>query len=259
MVLLLFLWTTLLIVDSLTGPHLSLNPLYLVPLCFTTWCLGRVAGFITGLVAVIATFYINGPGDGLALHSTTITAWNAAMRTFAVVFMILFVGAFRRTFDREQANARIDPLTGLGNRRSFDSECSRLELTTARDNRILLCGLIDVDDFKSVNDRYGHAVGDEVLRIVARSLVSAVRPYDITARLGGDEFAFCLAVRDEVAARLKTQKIHDLISAALKASEWSVTCTLGAATGVDIDATLIVADLAMYKSKDAGKDSWLFA
>ncbi|WP_368077277.1 diguanylate cyclase [Sphingomonas faeni] len=82
------------------------------------------------------------------------------MKTFSVIFIILLVGAFRRAFDRERANAQIDPLTGLGNRRSFQRECKRLELSALRDNRLLLCGIIDLDDFKEVNDRHGHAAGD---------------------------------------------------------------------------------------------------
>lgn len=201
------IWSAVFIVDGITGPHFSLNTIYLVPLCFTVWCLGRIAGLLSGLLGVAVTLYFNGFGDGLSAQASSVPTataiWNASMRAFGVIFIILFVGAFRRTFDRERATARIDPLTGLGNRRYFRGECARLELASARDDRILLCGVIDVDDFKSVNDQHGHAAGDEVLRIVAEALASAVRPYDITARLGGDEFAFCLAVRDEASAEKK--------------------------------------------------------
>ncbi len=109
--------------------------------------------------------------------------------------------------------------------------------------------MIDVDDFKSVNDRYAHVPGDEVLRILAVSLGSALRPYDVIARLGGDEFAFCLALPDEAAAQRQAQRIHRVVSEALKALESMVTCTLRAATGTDISVTLAEADRAMYKSR----------
>ena len=256
-------WCVLIATDSMTGPHFSLNALYLVALCFTTWCLGRIAGLASGLVGVLATLALNGFGDGLSAQASSVpmvTAfWNASMRLFAVAFIIFFVGAFRRTFDRERQNARIDPLTGLGNRRSFRSESRRMELSSARDGRILLCGLLDVDDFKGVNDRLGHAEGDEVLRVVARSLTSALRPYDITARLGGDEFVFCLAVRDEAAAERKTREIHDAVALALQSAGGVATCSLGATTGLDVATAMKRADAVMYHAKADGKGTWRFA
>ncbi len=259
---LILTWGAVLFLDGTLGPHISLNAVYLAPLCFTVWCLGRIAGFVSGLTVVAVTLYLNGFGDGLPAQASTASvstaAWNAGVRVFGVMFIILFVGAFRRTFDQERANAQIDPLTGLGNRRAFKIECSRLELANARDHRILLCGLIDVDDFKSVNDLHGHAAGDEVLRIVADALLSAVRPYDATARLGGDEFAFCLAVRDTASAERKSGKIHDAVMAVLNQTDYGATCSLGAATGLDVADTLRIADQALYQAKDAGKSEWVF-
>ncbi|RXD07449.1 GGDEF domain-containing protein [Sphingomonas sp. UV9] len=259
---LILLWSAVLIVDGATGPHLCLNSVYLAPLCFTVWCLGRIAGVVSGLIVISVTLQLNGFGDGLSAQASTVStstaALNAGVRVFGVTFIILFVGAFRRTFDQERANAQIDPLTGLGNRRAFKRESSSLELASARDNRILLCGLIDVDDFKAINDRYGHAAGDDVLSIVADALLSAVRPYDVTARLGGDEFAFCLAVRDTASAERKSGKIHDAVMAALTKTEYGATCSLGAATGVGVAETLRVADQTLYRAKDAGKSIWAF-
>ena len=256
------IWIALVALDGMTGPHYSFSSLYLVLLCMTTWCFGRIVGLASGALAIAATLYLNGFGDGLSAPASSVpalaAAWNASMRGVGVVFIILLVGAFRRTFDQEQANALIDPLTGLGNRRSFQRECKRQEMTARRDRRILLCGVIDLDGFKAVNDQHGHAAGDEVLRIVAQALGAAVRPYDVTARLGGDEFAFCLTVRDEAAGQLKAGRIHEAVMAAMEASEWSATCSLGAATGSDVEQALRVADKIMYEAKALGKSSWIF-
>jgi len=256
------IWVIVFVLDGSTGPHFSLNTVYLLPLCFTVWCLGRVAGLMSGLLGVAVTLYLNGFGDGLSAQASTVPTataiWNAGARSFGVLFIILFVSAFRRTFDRERAAASIDPLTGLANRRAFQIECARLELASVRDDRILLCGVIDVDDFKSVNDQHGHAAGDEVLRVVATALASAVRPYDITARLGGDEFAFCLAVRDQASAERKSGKIHRAIMTALQSTDVPATCSLGASTGTDFTDTLLTADQTMYHAKQTGKSSWRF-
>ena len=253
------IWIALFALDGMSGPHYAFSSLYLVLLCMTTWRFGRIAGLASGALAIAFTLYLNGFGDGLSAQASSVpdlaAAWNASMRGVGVVFIILLVGAFRRTFDQEQANALIDPLTGLGNRRSFERECKRQELAAQRDRRILLCGMIDLDRFKAVNDQYGHAAGDEVLRIVAQALGAAVRPYDITARIGGDEFAFCLTVRDEAAGQRKAGRIHEAVTAAMETSEWPATCSLGAATGSNVEQALRVADKAMYEAKALTKSS----
>ncbi|MES3092368.1 diguanylate cyclase [Sphingomonas aerolata] len=255
-------WIGLVALDGMTGPHYSFNSMYLMLLCVTTWCFGRIAGLASGALAIAATLYLNGFGDGLSSQESSVpafaAAWNASMRGVAVIFIILLVGAFRRTFDQEQANALIDPLTGLGNRRLFEQDCKRQELAAQRDRLILLCGVIDLDDFKAVNDQHGHAAGDDVLRVVAQALSTAVRPYDVTARIGGDEFAFCLTVPDDAAGQRKAGRIHEVVMAAMEASQWAATCSLGAATGIDAKQALHVADKVMYGAKSSKKSSWLF-
>ncbi len=253
------IWAGLFVLDAVTGPLYSLNSAYLVPLCLTTWCFGRIAGLIAGTSAIVTTLHLNGFADQLSARAASITAaaavWNASMLVLGVIFIILLVSAFRRAFDHESRNALMDPLTGLGNRRSFQREGKRQESLAARDRRILLCGVIDLDGFKAVNDQYGHAAGDEVLRIVAHALSASVRPYDITARLGGDEFAFCLTVRDEAAGERKSSSIHQALIAALETSQWRATCSLGAATGSDFEQAIRIADKIMYEAKSIKKST----
>lgn len=260
--LLIVLWACVLTLDASTGRLVSMSSLYLVPLCFTTWCLGRIAGLLSGAAGVVLTLLINGFGDGLSAQASIvpvpIALWNAGMRIFAVVFVILFVGAFRRAFDRERAVARVDPLTGLGNRRSFLLESRRLSLERNPDNPVLLCGLIDLDDFKHVNDIHGHAAGDEALRVAAAALRTAVRQDDALARIGGDEFAFCLLVANEYVAKVKCQEIHDAVSVALTKRQWETTCSLGASAQNTLGAAFCVADNALYAAKSAGKGTWRF-
>lgn len=256
------LWLAVAALDAGTGPQITVTSLYALPLCFTTWCLGRVTGLAAGATALAFTLGVNGFGDGLSAQaasaSVAVGVWNVAMRLFWVIFFILLVGAFRRTFDRERLNARVDPLTGLGNRRAFEIESRKLALACARDERALLCGLIDLDDFKTTNDRFGHADGDTVLQTAASALLASVRPYDVTARLGGDEFAFCLAVRDVAAGERKAGDIHARLSQALAQDGSTSTCSLGATIDQDVAQGLRTADAAMYRSKRTGKGQWIF-
>lgn len=249
-------WLLLILTDAATGRMLSINGLYLIPLCLTTWCLGRWPAFATGAAAVGITSWINGFGDGLSAQASTIpsaiAAWNSGIKIFAVVFIILMVSAFRRVFDRERRHARIDPLTGLGNRRAFVIERQKLQLAGARDNRIMLSGVFDLDAFKTINDQYGHAAGDQTLRVAADALNSAVRPYAVTARFGGDEFAFCLLVRDREAALQVVAKIHRSVSAALSALSWPASCSMGAIVSEVTENGFDRADAAMYGAKQGG-------
>lgn len=255
-------WTLIVGIDAGTGRMVSVSGLYLVPLCFTVWCLGRLAAFIAGGAAVVITLLINGFGDGLSAQASSVpfaaAIWNAGMRVFAVVFIILAVAAFRRTFDRERENARIDPLTGLGNRRSFMIESRKLSVLALRSDRILLCGLIDLDDFKRVNDTHGHAAGDQTLSRAAEALSGMLRSYDAVARIGGDEFAFCLLVRNEKSAQTKCREIHEAVTAALAVMPWRPSCSLGASAQTSLRAAFCVADNALYVAKGEGKSTWKF-
>jgi diguanylate cyclase (GGDEF)-like protein/PAS domain S-box-containing protein len=166
--------------------------------------------------------------------------------------------------DRKRLEAELerqalhDPLTGLGNRILLQS---RLEVATARrgpDNDVAVL-LIDLDGFKEVNDTWGHALGDEVLRIVASRLGSLARPTDTVARTGGDEFVLLCPETDQVAAVAIGHRIIESLRAPLSVN--SITVRLGASVGVahqrggtaDPDAMLIAADHAMYAAKRAGR------
>jgi diguanylate cyclase len=166
--------------------------------------------------------------------------------------------------DRKRLEAELerqalhDPLTGLGNRILLQS---RLEVATARrgsDNDVAVL-LVDLDGFKEVNDTWGHAVGDEVLQIVASRLRGLARPSDTVARTGGDEFVLLCPETDQAAAVAIGQRIVASIRTPLSAGP--VTVRLGSSVGVahqrggtaDPDAMLIAADHAMYSAKRAGR------
>lgn len=168
----------------------------------------------------------------------------------------------RRQVEEELGyQAAHDPLTGLANR---DALLRRLTtLTDARQATPFAVALIDLDDFRTVNDAYGHAYGDRILEIVAERLESLVDHDDLVARLGGDEFALVLAgvgpdrdteeLFSAVRDRLSDPIDLDIVSVRLSASMGVV---LSPPHTGDADAMIRDADTAMYVSKTAGRDRW---
>ena len=158
--------------------------------------------------------------------------------------------------------SREDSLTGLLNRRALDAELSRECMRAARHGRPLALALLDVDDFKRINDEFSHATGDDVLVAVARCLDVARRGSDLVARLGGEEM---VVVFPETTAE-EAQRACELMRASLAAFDWStlglglhnkITASIGLATYQENDsprALLHRADQAMYAAKRGGKD-----
>ena len=145
--------------------------------------------------------------------------------------------------------AEIDSLTDVANRRAFDSVVESMRASL--DERPVAVLLVDVDDFKRVNDTRGHAAGDSVLRVVAGVLAAEVRSGDIVARLGGDEFGVLLPGAGPRAAYLVADRMAKVIGA-LEGED--VTVSIGVANGATsaVIDTLHAADLAMYVAKRAG-------
>jgi diguanylate cyclase (GGDEF)-like protein len=170
--------------------------------------------------------------------------------------------AFKRTYALEAAErgANIDVLTRLPNRRYFD-EALAIESPRRRANDSMGLLMVDIDHFKILNDRFGHATGDRVLRAVARAIAGAVRDEDTPARYGGEEFAVLLRRTDkegavEVGERIR-RAVVKLHPASLGISE-PVTVSVGVAVagdeGIPVKRLVERADQALYKAKRQGRD-----
>ncbi|MDN5780410.1 MAG: diguanylate cyclase [Luteimonas sp.] len=155
---------------------------------------------------------------------------------------------------------RIDVLTGLPNRRHWDEAADNELARYLRSRRPAVVMLIDVDNFKEVNDANGHAMGDEVLRRVAQVLRSSLREIDTPARYGGDEFAVVLPETDVHGAREVAERIRTGFLKARGEAAAAEHCTLSIGLAeadrllVDADDWVRRADAAMYGAKAAGRD-----
>jgi diguanylate cyclase (GGDEF)-like protein len=154
-----------------------------------------------------------------------------------------------------------DPLTGVGNRRALDEALRSVgaEATTAGGDVPVSLLVIDLDDFKRINDTYGHVVGDEVLRAVAMAIRGVARADDVVARLGGDEFVV-LARRADTAngARLaeRVTTAVDGLAVGTRSGAITLRASVGVATvgsGRDVGRLLAEADASMYDVKARGR------
>lgn len=164
-----------------------------------------------------------------------------------------------------EARIDIDPLTEIRNRRSFARELERSLAYVKRYGTSAALIYVDLDDFKPVNDRHGHAAGDAVLKAVAASLVRHVRTSDIVARIGGDEFAVLLWNVRGVAAAAKAAALEAAVYAT--PVRWNdSTLVVGASAGMILlgaldmpDEVLARADAAMYARKAERKGASAYA
>ena len=154
------------------------------------------------------------------------------------------------------AQAALDSLTGLANRMSFNAAVSTaVDTAGAGENTVLF---VDLDDFKDVNDVFGHSAGDNLLRKVAARLREATRPQDLCARLGGDTFAVLLRGTSSEAAAKVAQRIVDSVAAPMQigAGDAYLGASVGVATAkgvLDLEQLIHHADVAMYAAKANGK------
>ena len=153
-----------------------------------------------------------------------------------------------------------DALTGLYNRRHFDGEHNRLLAAEAQAERPLSVAVVDVDNFKDINDRFGHPVGDEVLRMIGQLLTERSRERDVVARFGGEEFALLMpGCSGKAAARICERLRHEIESHPWDRmrSGLRVTVSVGVADTVPGTAPaehLREADQLLYQAKHAGKN-----
>ncbi|BAT58116.1 putative diguanylate cyclase YegE [Variibacter gotjawalensis] len=160
--------------------------------------------------------------------------------------------------------ASTDSLTGLLSRRSFHSEANRIINLGQRYGTRAACIAIDLDHFKSINDRFGHAKGDEVLRRTTQACAKALRKADILGRIGGEEFAVMLPHTDPEASREVVEKLRAAIANVMFDYEdepFTVTASFGLAqfdrSVKDIDELLRRADIALYEAKKAGRNCYV--
>jgi diguanylate cyclase (GGDEF)-like protein/PAS domain S-box-containing protein len=232
-------------------------------------CREQVAPY--GYRSCWSTPILSNHGDALgafAMYSMSVRAPTPnETRLVDVVTHIAGIAIERKVAeDRIQFMANHDALTGLPNRALIKDRFVEAAARAQRNGTWATAAFIDLDNFKGINDRLGHSVGDGLLKVVASRMVACVKSTDTVARQGGDEFVILLADHPKsgeiLAATL--QRIRAAISAPvhLDGRTFRVTCSFGVANcpddGTDVETLLANADAAMYRAKELGRDNFQF-
>lgn len=247
--------------DYLSGFEVSFSFFYLGPVALAAWRLGSRAGSVTATVSTIAWMLSNALA-GEQHANWWITGWNGLSRLGFFLVVSGLLAEMRSLLEGERRLARTDELTGLANRRAFLDGCG-LELARARRTGGSVSLLfLDLDGFKEVNDRLGHAAGDALLRAASQAILRSTRGHDLAGRLGGDEFALLLPTAGAEVARAVVERLRTALRDALQGEAAQVTVSIGAVTYAEppesTAAMLAEADGRLYEAKQGGRDLTVF-
>jgi len=246
------------VLDYLTGYEVAFSLFYVIPISFITWFLGRSLGLVASLVSAII-WYGADIATGHTYSYSFIPIWNTIIGLSFFMIITLLLSYIKRVIDREVELARIDNLTGAVNSRYF-YELVQMEIDRSRRYGTLFSfAYIDLDNFKTVNDLYGHAAGDQALRTVVDFIRTNLRKSDVVARLGGDEFALLLPETNSEVVRAVCFKIQEGLLEKMRQNNWPITFSIGVLTcrvaPPNADVLVKMADDLMYSVKHSGKNA----
>lgn len=246
------------VVDFLTGIEIAFSLFYLVPISLVTWCAGKRLGFAAAITSALA-WYIVDIASERGYSSLAIRSWNTSIRVSFFFITMVLLSAFKTALTRAEELSRIDHLTGVVNARGFLDLVQKEIDRSRRYKHHFTVVYIDLDNFKTVNDQFGHGKGDELLRIVANTVKSRLRNTDVFARLGGDEFALLFPETGQEAARAAIAKIQLNLLSEMRNNGWPVTLSIGVLTCIEVprttDELIKMADDLMYSVKNNGKNA----
>ncbi|MFL6818659.1 MAG: diguanylate cyclase [Bradyrhizobium sp.] len=205
-------------------------------------------------------------GDLLRLHdhkfsgSIWVTVFSVELVLYAVgTVFVIFMLVSERAVTAHKTAASMDPLTGMFNRRGFAEACSRVIEREASAGRPVTVLILDIDHFKSINDRFGHPAGDEILKLFAAVVLNSLRISDLSGRIGGEEFAALLpcSLEEGVIAAERVREAFAESGIVVEDGPVDTTVSIGVAggpAGTELEVLLAAADTALYQAKRGGRN-----
>lgn len=249
-------------IDYLTGPDYTFSLFYLILPTFAAWKMSRPLALFAAFTNSFIWLWGDFSSERFSL-AASIYVWNFASRLIILIIVGILVSSVRKSMDQEKKLSRVDPLTKALNLRAF-KELLEVEINRSlRYNHSMTLVYFDIDNFKSVNDTFGHAVGDKVLATISKAVKKTIRQNDVFGRLGGDEFAILLVETDTKEAHLAVSKVQKALEPIIQKNKWPISLSIGVLTFMDSfcdsEKAISLADQLMYSVKKSTKNDANYA
>ena len=200
------------------------------------------------------------PQDAAFSGSIWMTVFSIELVLYAVgTVFVIFMLVSERAVTVHKTAASMDPLTGMFNRRGFSEATSRVIEREANAGRPVTVLIFDIDHFKSINDRFGHPAGDEILKLFSTIVINTLRISDMSGRIGGEEFAALLpcSLEEGVLAAERVREAFEASGIVVDEGPVDTTVSIGVAggpAGTELEVLLAAADTALYQAKRSGRN-----
>jgi len=244
--------------DFVIPAYIYMAGFYFLPIYLAVWYGGLGLTFAILAIAIFTSMH-----NLTRLLPVDAPLWHAALAYCSLLIVFASFASLmqflHKLMERVELESQTDALTGLCNRRHFLNTAQFEIYRCQRAAQDYTFAMIDLDNFKQVNDAQGHAAGDALLLAVSRCMVAAVRSSDLVGRLGGDEFAVVLPETSQALAEEVLNRLHSNLRTLVQTFDCSVTASIGAITVAPGDVPAIgkvceQADALMYAVKGRGKD-----
>lgn len=228
-----------------------------MPVLLASWYGSRKTGTTMALLTAIVLLATNYSLGFYEINNISV-AYDILVNLFVYLFISTILTKFKRVYGVEKDAADTDTLTGANSSRKFYSELANEIVRSRRYRHIFSIAYIDVDNFKIINDKLGHPIGDELLIRVSECLLQSLRATDVVARLGGDEFVCLLPETGQDEAKTALLKAEKALKRSMEKYGWDVSFSVGVVTFEtlpdDVGQAVKLADDLMYQVKTGNKN-----
>lgn len=246
-------------IDEIIGEDISFDIFFLIPVGMAAWFVGLKSGITLSVVSSASCYLADTVFTRIAHESFALPLWNSIsgfIFFLSTAFLLYFL---RRELGLHKTLAMEDFLTKAFNSRAFYNYAKIEIARIKRDKKPLTLVYLDLDNFKRINDTYGHNVGDEMLMTFVNVVRKNIRATDAVGRLGGDEFAILLPEMGAASTGLFMEKLRGDINAEMGKKGWTISYSAGVMTCTQppesLNEMIKMADAAMYEIKKAGKNN----